>query len=67
MQLDAFISYINCGFFLRHLGASSYSVSSACETSCGGSGAADSKSSTTCAGNGREAGPGGAASAGMNY
>lgn len=50
-----------------HLGAPSYSISSACETSCGGSGAADSESTATCAGTGGEAIPGGAASAGINY
>lgn len=57
---------IGCSIFLRFLGASSYSVSSACETSCGNSGAANSESTTTCAGNGGEAVSGGAASAGIN-
>lgn len=67
MQLVALISYINdCSFFFCRLGAPSYSISSACETSCGGSGAADSESTATCASTGREAVPGGTASAGMN-
>jgi len=68
MQLVALISYINdCSFFLCRLGAPSHSISSACKTSCGGSGAADSESTATCASTDREAVPGGAASAGMNY
>lgn len=68
MQLVALISYINnCSFFFCHLGAPSHSISSACETSCGGSGAADSESTTTCASTDRKAVPGGAASAGTNY
>lgn len=57
---------IGCRVFLRSLGAPSHPVSSACETSRGGSGAADSESTATCASTGGEAVPGGAASAGMN-
>lgn len=58
--------WIGCSIFLRSLGASSYPVSSACETSCGDSGTTDSESTTTCAGTGGEAIPGGIASTGIN-